>query len=176
MCVLRAAGDWGKQYGLLAVGYERYGDDAALAEDPIRHLYEVYVKINAVLCAVCRTSHSLYAACVDCCALQQDAEKDASVHDAARAFFKRMEDGDPTALGNWRRFRDLSIEAYKKVYERLNVTFDVYSGESQVGELMDEQVKARWGCDVLLLFLVVVVVVADGGCCRVGPNREGSPC
>ncbi len=39
-------GDWGKQYGLLAVGFEKYGSDADLEKDPIRHLFDVYVKIN----------------------------------------------------------------------------------------------------------------------------------
>ena len=39
-------GDWGKQYGLLALAFERYGDEEALAKDPINHLYELYVKIK----------------------------------------------------------------------------------------------------------------------------------
>lgn len=83
-------GDWGKQvgvflsfshlpviniiiglkFGLIAVGFERYGSEEALAKDAIKHLYEVYVKINA------------------------DAAVDETVHDAARAYFKRMEDGE----------------------------------------------------------------------------------
>lgn len=44
-----------------------------------------------------------------------------------------MELGDETALANWRKWRDLSIEKYKEEYGRLNIAFDVYSGESQVG-------------------------------------------
>jgi arginyl-tRNA synthetase len=35
-------------------------------------------------------------------------------------------------LSLWRRFRDLSIPAYEKVYRRLNIRFDVYGGESLV--------------------------------------------
>ncbi|KAH7345303.1 arginyl-tRNA synthetase [Rhizoctonia solani] len=101
-------GDWGKQFGMIAVGFAKYGSEEALARDAIKHLYEVYVKINA------------------------DANEDESVHDAARAYFKRMEDGDESALQNWRRWRDLSIEKYKEEYARLNIAFDVYSGESQV--------------------------------------------
>ncbi|KAF9964948.1 Arginyl-tRNA synthetase, partial [Mortierella alpina] len=41
-------GDWIKQYGLLAVEFERYGSDEKLLEDPIKHLFDVYVKINMV--------------------------------------------------------------------------------------------------------------------------------
>jgi arginyl-tRNA synthetase len=39
-------GDWGKQYGVLALGYERHGSEEELKKDPIRHLFDVYVKIN----------------------------------------------------------------------------------------------------------------------------------
>jgi arginyl-tRNA synthetase len=42
------------------------------------------------------------------------------------------ETGDPEALSLWRRLRDLSVDAYKKVYARLNVEFDEYVGESLV--------------------------------------------
>jgi arginyl-tRNA synthetase len=47
-----------------------------------------------------------------------------------------MEDGDEEALALWRRFRDLSIVKYKETYARLNIEYDVYSGESQVGDGM----------------------------------------
>lgn len=43
-----------------------------------------------------------------------------------------MEDGDEESLSLWRKFRDLSIVKYKEAYARLNVEFDVYSGESTV--------------------------------------------
>ncbi|PWN25828.1 hypothetical protein BDZ90DRAFT_64206 [Jaminaea rosea] len=101
-------GDWGKQFGLLAVGWERSGDEAKLKEDPIKHLYDVYVEVNAA------------------------AEADPSLHEKARVYFKGMEDGDESALALWRKFRDLSIAKYEETYARLNIHFDVYSGESQV--------------------------------------------
>ena len=34
----------------------------------------------------------------------------------------------------WKRFRDLSIKEYIEIYRRLNVQFDVYSGESEVNK------------------------------------------
>src|SRR5271170_504295 len=42
-------GDWGKQFGLLAVGFELFGTEELLEKDPIQHLYEVYVKVNTVV-------------------------------------------------------------------------------------------------------------------------------
>ena len=38
-------GDWGKQFGLVAVGFQEYGDPARRSE--VAHLVEVYVKANA---------------------------------------------------------------------------------------------------------------------------------
>ncbi|KAJ6532922.1 arginyl-tRNA synthetase [Mycena vulgaris] len=106
-------GDWGVQFGLLAVGFRKYGSEAQLAENAIMHLFDVYVKVNADK--------------------EAEATSDASpTLDEARGIFKAMEDGDPEALALWRRFRDLSVVAYAKVYKRLNVEFDDYAGESLV--------------------------------------------
>ncbi|KAG1141426.1 hypothetical protein G6F37_005867 [Rhizopus arrhizus] len=107
-------GDWGKQYGLLAVGYEKYGNEVELERDPIRHLYDVYVKINA------------------------DAKDDESIHVQANQYFKRMEEDDPEALSGWNRLREMSIRSYEEVYKRLDVKFDVYSGESEVKDYVPQ--------------------------------------
>lgn len=101
-------GDWGKQYGLLAVGYKKYGDDALLQKDAIRHLFDVYV-------AIC-----------------SDATKDATIHEEARVYFKKLEEGEAEATSLWEKFRALSIAKYEQIYARLNVQFDVYDGESRV--------------------------------------------
>lgn len=108
-------GDWGKQFGLLAVGYQRYGKDNLLKVDPINHLFDVYVRIN-------RDMENESA----------DIPYKESVNGKAKNFFKRMEDGDPDALKVWENFRSLSITKYIETYSRLNIKYDVYSGESQV--------------------------------------------
>lgn len=41
--------------------------------------------------------------------------------------------GDESALKNWRVWREHSVEKYREEYARLNVHFDIYHGESQVG-------------------------------------------
>ena len=64
--------------------------------------------------------------------MNADAEKDPKVKEEAAAWFKRMEDGDEAALKNWRIWRELSIKKYEGEYARLNVHFDVYTGESEV--------------------------------------------
>ncbi|KAJ2822190.1 arginyl-tRNA synthetase, partial [Coemansia erecta] len=119
-------GDWGNQYGLLALGFGRYGSEDELVADPIKHLFDVYVKISA---AAKEEAERIKA---------MDAEAEAvagpTIRDQARVYFKSMEDGNADALAQWQRFRAMSIEKYNKLYTRLGVHFDVYSGESQVGE------------------------------------------
>lgn len=105
---LNYLGDWGKQCGLVAVGFEKYGSPEKLDKDGLRHLYDVYVKISA------------------------EEKTDQEVARAAKSYFKRMEDGDEEALRNWRRWRADSISKYKKDYQALNISFDEYVGESLV--------------------------------------------
>ena len=62
-------GDWGKQYGLLAVGFKKFGSEAELQKNPIRHLFDVYVKIN------------------------KEIEANPQIDEEAKAYFKKMEDG-----------------------------------------------------------------------------------
>ena len=62
--------------------------------------------------------------------------------EAAADWFRRMEDGEEEALKNWRVWRSLSVKKYVEEYDRLNVKFDVYTGESEVKkESMDEALE-----------------------------------
>ncbi|KAF8074734.1 arginyl-tRNA synthetase [Lyophyllum atratum] len=120
---LNYLGDWGKQFGLLAVGYERYGSETELADNAIMHLYNVYVAINKDVGKE----------------IEASADGRSATDEKAKQLFRDMEQGDEQVLVLWRRFRSLSIQAYEKVYKRLNVHFDVYSGESLVrSEVIDD--------------------------------------
>ncbi|KAJ5108117.1 Arginine--tRNA ligase cytoplasmic [Penicillium angulare] len=134
-------GDWGKQYGLLANGFKYFGNEEALQKDPINHLFEVYVKVNGLV----SEQDVPIKAMKEQIKLKKEKNEDVSSEEAelaklvdvsedekARRYFKSMEDSEPEALALWRRFRDLSIAKYKQTYARLNIDFDVYSGESQV--------------------------------------------
>lgn len=61
----------------------------------------------------------------------------------AAAWFRRMENGDELALKNWRIWRELSIKKYEGEYARLNVHFDVYTGESEVSPEYQAQAFQR---------------------------------
>lgn len=168
-------GDWGKQYGVLSEGFEKYGSEEKLLNDPVKHLNDVYVQINRDNSEEQKPVKVLTEKKEELEKLKNppkpkkpakgkpaeappehkwteeqeqelqnlDAELEKakqvlvdkpSIDEKARRFFKRMVDGDANALQNWQRFRDLSIEAYKHMYARLNVHFDEYSGESTVKE------------------------------------------
>ncbi|GJE85387.1 arginyl-tRNA synthetase [Phanerochaete sordida] len=116
---LNYLGDWGTQFGLIAVGFEKYGNEEELQKDAIKHLLDIYIKVNA------------------------DAEKDPNVKIEAAKFFKRMEDGDESALANWRKWRELSVKKYEEEYDRLNVHFDEYIGESLVGKEWQDKAIQR---------------------------------
>ncbi|KAG6919701.1 hypothetical protein DXG01_002647 [Tephrocybe rancida] len=112
-------GDWGTQFGLIATGFEKYGSHEELEKDAIKHLFDVYVKVN------------------------KEAEADPNVKVEAAEWFKRMEDGEESALANWRVWRELSVKKYEEQYERLNVKFDVYNGESMVGKVWQDKALDR---------------------------------
>lgn len=104
---LNYLGDWGKQFGLVLLGYEMFGSEEELAKDPLIHLFNVYVKIN------------------------KEAETDPSINEKAKNIFKEMEEfNNEKYMSLWAFFRELSIEKYKKLYKKLNIEFDFYSGES----------------------------------------------
>ncbi|CAK7895041.1 arginine--tRNA ligase, cytoplasmic [[Candida] anglica] len=108
-------GDWGKQFGLLAIGFDKFGSEESLEKDPINHLFEVYVKVNQEMTA-------------------EGPDAVGGINDKAREYFRKMEDGDEHALKIWKRFRELSIDKYVDTYARLNIRYDEYSGESQVSK------------------------------------------
>ncbi|KAK8115402.1 Nucleotidylyl transferase [Apiospora kogelbergensis] len=124
-------GDWGKQYGLLALGYEKYGNEDDLTKDPINHLFQVYVKINVDI-----KDEQDKAEKFEADGKPEEAQKirDEGLDEQARRYFKLMTENDEKAIAMWKRFRDLSITRYKQTYARLNIHFDDYSGESQVAE------------------------------------------
>lgn len=118
-------GDWGTQYGKLVSAYNRWVDLVALEEAPIKELTRIYVKFH------------------------EEAEKDAALEDEARANFKKLEDGDPEIVALWKKFRDLSLREFKKLYDELQVGFDSYAGESFYSDKMAEVVEILKSKDLL---------------------------
>ena len=134
-------GDWGKQYGLLANGFKQFGSQEELDKNSIAHLFQVYVQINKVKETQDGPINELKKEIKekkdkggDVTALEAKLAPliEESEDEKARKYFRSMEEGDLEALALWQNFRDMSIKKYQKTYARLNIDFDVYSGESQV--------------------------------------------
>ncbi|KAG4422039.1 hypothetical protein IFR04_004780 [Cadophora malorum] len=122
-------GDWGKNLGLLGVGWQKYGSEE-VPNDPerlFRYMHELYIRMDKELQPEQEARKKARADGQDTSFLESQglfAERD--------AVFKRMEDGNVEELKLWQKLRDLSIEYYTETYARLGVTFDEYSSESQV--------------------------------------------
>ncbi len=106
-------GDWGTQFGKLISAYKRWVDEEALNANPIDELLRIYVKFH------------------------KEAEKDPSLEDEGRAYFKALESGDEEAQALWKRFRDLSLKEFERVYDILGVKFDSLAGEAFYNDKMD---------------------------------------
>jgi arginyl-tRNA synthetase len=115
-------GDWGTQFGKIILAYKMWGEEEEFLKDPISTLYDLYVRFH------------------------KEEEKDPRLEEEARAWFKRLEDGDKEATGLWEKFRECSLKEFDRVYQMLGIEFDSYAGESFYNQFMDqaiEEIKAK---------------------------------
>lgn len=105
-------GDWGTQFGKLITAYKMWGNAEAVEKDGISELMRIYVKFH------------------------EEAEKDPSLNDTARAWFVKMQDGDEEAISLWKWFKAISLKEFERVYKTLDVSFDSYAGESFYNDKM----------------------------------------
>ncbi|MEK5188153.1 arginine--tRNA ligase [Enterococcus sp. FSL R5-0957] len=110
-------GDWGTQFGKLIVAYKKWGTEEAVKAEPINELLRLYVQFHEV------------------------AETEPELNEEARAWFKRLEEGDEEAIQLWQWFRDESMKEFNKIYDLLEVRFDSLNGEAFYNDKMDEIVK-----------------------------------
>ena len=136
-------GDWGTQFGKLIVAYKLWGDDKDIEKRGVRSLVDIYVKFH------------------------KEAEKNPLLDDEARAWFKKIEDGDEEALSIFNRFKKSTLEEVEKIYKRLNVTFDSYAGESFYNDKMQP---------VLDLLTQKGLLVDDNGAKIVRLGDDMPPC
>lgn len=111
-------GDWGTQFGKMLYAYKTWGCRAEIDEQGVSALVKLYVRFH------------------------EEAERDDSLNDAARAWFKKIEDGDPEATELYLWMKELTLKEAARVYEMLGIRFDSYAGESfyndKMGRVVDE--------------------------------------
>lgn len=110
-------GDWGTQNGKQIVAFRKWGNKETVEEKGCDGLVELYVKFH------------------------EEAEKDPSLNDEARAEFKKLEEHDPDNIALWKWFLDISLREYNVTYKQLGITFDHYMGESFFSDKMDAQIQ-----------------------------------
>lgn len=110
-------GDYGTQFGKLIEGYKRWENEYDIEHNPIDELMKLYIRINN-LC-----------------------KEDEQVLEECRNNFKKLEDGDSYCLELWDKFRRLSLEEFKRIYELLHSKFDSWNGEAFYTDKMPEVIE-----------------------------------
>lgn len=110
-------GDYGTQFGKMIEAYKLWKNEYNLEEDPINKMMDMYVRINA-LC-----------------------KEDEKVLENCRNNFKLLEEGEEYYTNLWKKFKDLSLIEFDKIYDLLNVKFDLIEGEAFFADKTENVVK-----------------------------------
>ncbi len=110
-------GDYGTQFGKLIEGYKLWGHEYEIEKNPINELTKIYIRINN-LC-----------------------KEDENVLNRCRDNFKKLEDSDEYCTKIWKKFRELSLKEFEKVYELLGSKFDSWNGEAFYSDKMSEVIE-----------------------------------
>ena len=106
-------GDWGTQFGKQIYAIKTWGDEDQIAksENPVKELVQLYVKFH------------------------DEAEKDPSIVEKGREWFKKLEQGDEEARRIWKLCIDWSFKEFDRIYKLLDVDFnDEFEGGRGLGE------------------------------------------
>lgn len=110
-------GDWGTQFGKMIAAFLRWGSWEMVEKGGIDALTGLYVRFH------------------------QEAEGNPALEDEGRKWFKKIEDGDPEALSIFERFKEMTLQDARRVYDLLGITFDSYNGEAFFNDKMDRVVE-----------------------------------
>ena len=106
-------GDWGTQFGILIKGYRELLTQEERDNLTVANLEKCYVLSAA-----------------------KAKEEDGVWKDACRAELVKLQQGDKDNLALWKRFIDISIGEFDRMYAKLGVKFDTYRGESYYNDTM----------------------------------------
>jgi len=107
-------GDWGTQFGKLIVATKLWSSLEEVEKNDEYFLNSLYVRYH------------------------KEAEARPELDDEARAWFKKIEDGDKEATAYFDVFKAVTMKAVGKIYDRLKIRFDSYAGESFYNDKMGE--------------------------------------
>jgi arginyl-tRNA synthetase len=99
-------GDWGTQFGMVIWGWKNLLDRQSLEHDPIAELVRIYKETN------------------------ERAATDPAVRESARQELVKLQAGDPENFSIWKETVDLSLKEFERVYQLLDIHYDIQRGES----------------------------------------------
>lgn len=111
-------GDWGTTHGKLILAYKMWGDESRLKNERVAYMLELYIKYN------------------------QLEKEDPSYSEQAKQAFSQLEKGNAEYKKIWTLFREYSIEEFKRLYDRLEIHFDHYDGESLYTDKLHDVVNS----------------------------------
>lgn len=113
-------GDWGTQFGKQIYAIKAWGNEEELekSDQPVKQLVALYVKFH------------------------EEAEKDPALEDEARAWFKKLEDGDAEARRLWKQCIEWSWKEFDAIYEKLNVSFTENNGRGYGEAFFEDKMSA----------------------------------
>ena len=106
-------GDWGTQFGILIKGYRELLTQEDRDNLTVANLEKCYVLSAA-----------------------KAKEEDGVWKEACKAELVKLQQGDADNLALWKRFIDISIGEFDRMYAKLGVKFDTYRGESYYNDTM----------------------------------------
>lgn len=107
-------GDYGTQFGKMIEGYKLWGEEYDLTKNPIEKLTDIYIRVNNL----CKENEKVLETCRD--------------------NFKKLEEGEEYCTQIWKKFKDLSLKEFYKIYDLLGVQFDSSNGEAFYSDKMQE--------------------------------------
>lgn len=130
-------GDWGTQFGMILYGWKNLLDEKALAADPITELVRLYREINNA------------------------GKENPEIRELCKAELVKLQSGDEENLAIWNRCIDLSKEGLQKIYNRLDVSFDYWLGESFYNDRLASLVDGLLGNGIARISEGAVCVFSD---------------
>ncbi|MEO1832507.1 MAG: arginine--tRNA ligase, partial [Akkermansiaceae bacterium] len=135
-------GDWGTQFGMVTWAWKKGVDEERLETEPLQELLRLY-----------RTA--------------SDASKDNEGTKAeCRAELVKLQQGDPENKAIWERCLALSRKGLNQIYDRLDVSFDHWMGESAYNDALAPLVEQLIADDLAR--------ESDGAIC-IFSNEVGKP-
>jgi arginyl-tRNA synthetase len=125
-------GDYGKQFGTLLAAIERFGRPEGDGEAVLAQIEELYARYNRLIGSSDDSD-------------DPDAE---AADEVARAWSLKLEQGDPQARELWQWMVDTTLRANQRNYDRLNVHFDTFHGESFYAHMLPDVIAQVEQLDV----------------------------